>query len=98
MSKHVVLLFALSVLVQSVSWAYSHPVCGARSNQLELNACADTELAKADKTLNDVYGLVVAQMADDPLFVKNLRSAQRAWLAFRDAELKARFSCLEKSV
>jgi uncharacterized protein YecT (DUF1311 family) len=98
MSKHVVLLFALSMLFQSVAWADSSPVCGARSNQLELNACANAELAKADKALNDAYRLVLTRMADVPLFVKNLRSAQKAWLAFRDAELEARFSCAEESV
>ncbi|TQK03522.1 lysozyme inhibitor LprI family protein [Herbaspirillum sp. SJZ107] len=98
MIKHIVLLIVLPVLFQSVSWADSSPVCGARSNQVALNACADAELAKADKALDLAYRSVVTRMADDPLFLKNLGAAQAAWLAFRDAELKARFSCSEESV
>jgi len=98
LTKDVALLFVLLALGQSISWAGNGPACGARSNQVELNACADAELAKADAALNVAYRLVVKQMADDPLFVKNLRSAQRAWVAFRDAELEARFTCSEKDV
>jgi uncharacterized protein YecT (DUF1311 family) len=98
LGKKVVLLFAFAVLLQSVSWAATGSVCGARSSQVELNACADAELAKADAALNDAYRLVVNRMVDDPLFVKKLRSAQRAWVGFRDAELEARFACAEENV
>jgi uncharacterized protein YecT (DUF1311 family) len=96
--KHVALLFVLTVALHSVSWADSGPVCDPRSNQVELNACADAELAKADTALNDAYRLVVTRMAYDPVFVKNLRYAQRAWVVFRDAELEARFACSEEDV
>ncbi|MGZ4891568.1 MAG: lysozyme inhibitor LprI family protein [Halobacteriota archaeon] len=98
MGKHVILVFALPVLFQSISWADSSPLCSARSTQVELNACAEAELVKADNALNDAYQSLVTSAADDPLFVKNIRSAQKAWLAFRDAELGARFSCSEENV
>lgn len=98
MSRYVAMVFALTVLSPGLSWADIGPGCNPRSSQVELNACASAELLKADKALNDVYRLLATRMADDPLFVKNLRSAQRAWVAFRDAELQARFSCSEEDV
>lgn len=98
MGKNVWILCSLIALSPSVSWADSSPACHARSSQADLNACADADFVKADKALNDSYQLVMQQMADDPVFVNNLRAAQRAWVAFRDAELEARFSCAEHDV
>jgi len=98
LSKNFALLLTLTVLSQSVSWADSGPECGAKSSQVELNACVAAELAKANIALNDTYQLVVSRMADDPVFLEKLRSAQRAWIAFRDAELEARFACSEEDI
>ena len=66
-----------------------------KADQLELNACASGDFAKSDKELNQTYQSLVKKEADDPLFICKLRLAQKAWLAFRDADLDARFACSE---
>ena len=57
--------------------------------QPELNDCANQEFAAADKEMNDVYGKLVASMKDDPDSLASFKKAQRAWVAFRDAEVAA---------
>jgi len=90
--------FALIVLVPIASWAGDGIKCNDGGNQLELNACAIDDFAKADKELNQTYQSLIKKDADDPLFISKLRLAQKAWLAFRDADLEARFACSEDNV
>jgi len=56
---------------------------------LLLAAGPGNDYTRADQELNSVYREVLRSYADDPAFVKKLKAAQRAWLAFRDAELAA---------
>jgi uncharacterized protein YecT (DUF1311 family) len=72
--------------------------CNHAGNQLELNACASDDFAKADKELNKTYQSLIKKEGDDRLFISKLRSAQKAWLAFLDADLEARFVCAEEDV
>ena len=60
-------------------------------SQVEINgqACADS--AAADRELNAVYQAVLRQNAGDKRFTAKFRAAQRAWVAFRDAEMAARY-------
>lgn len=58
-------------------------------SQGEMNACAAHEAAKADRELNEVYQRLLA--VPDDAFVSDLRAAQRAWLAFRDAHMRTAF-------
>lgn len=44
------------------------------------------EFQQADKALNDAYRSIVHRLADDPGAKARLVHAQRAWIAFRDAE------------
>ncbi len=57
----------------------------------EINVCAANNLADADRELNAVYRQVLARNADDKDFLRKFRAAQRAWLAFRNAEIAARY-------
>jgi uncharacterized protein YecT (DUF1311 family) len=59
------------------------------TTQRALEACARSELDEADRQLNAAYQAVIARHPGDPTFVERLRAAQRAWMAFRDAELEA---------
>ena len=59
--------------------------------QLELNECARQEYLDADRMLNEVYRGIREKHKDDSLFLESLRDAQRAWVAFRDAEMAALF-------
>ena len=64
---------------------------------VELNYCADREYQKADEALNDAYRQVLesvkSSQGEPPYDAKSweneLRGAQRAWIAFRDADCKA---------
>jgi uncharacterized protein YecT (DUF1311 family) len=66
-----------------ISVAAADPCAGA-GNQLELNECAQKQFLKADAKLNAAYKPLLAAL-DQEHQVK-LRAAQRAWIAFRDAE------------
>jgi uncharacterized protein YecT (DUF1311 family) len=66
--------------------------CYARAGtQLELNQCAALEFEAADQELNTVYQSVIQKHEANEAFLEKLRVAQRAWIAFRDAELEAMF-------
>lgn len=45
-----------------------------------------SEFQKADKALNSAFKQVAHRLADDPASKERLIRAQRAWIAFRDAE------------
>jgi uncharacterized protein YecT (DUF1311 family) len=64
--------------------------------QAAMDQCAAQSLAAADKELNQVYQQVLAKYAANKAFVAKLRTAQKAWLAFRDAELEARYPASDK--
>lgn len=91
-------LFALIALVHIASCAGDEIKCNDGGNQLELNACANDAFVKADKELNQTYQSLIKKEANDLLFINKLRFAQKAWLAFRDADLEARFACSEDNV
>lgn len=56
-------------------------------SQAEMNEEADASYRKADAALNASYKKLTAKL--DAEGVKKLREAQRAWIAFRDAEAEA---------
>lgn len=60
--------------------------CDNAATQSAMNACYGNALKTADKTLNDTYRQVSDRLASDPDTKKQLVTAQRAWIAFRDAE------------
>ena len=70
--------------------------CKKAITTVDLNACAEKELEAADARLNAVYKKVLAKIAaengappyDGKSWEKALRSSQRAWIAFRDADCK----------
>lgn len=65
--------------------------CNPDGVQIELNACARDEFERADAELNAAWKALLAALDSQPAAVKQARAAQRAWLAFRDAEVEAHF-------
>ena len=59
--------------------------------QPALNACFCDRAQKADVQLNDVYQQLLKQNASDTNFIDKLKISERAWVAFRDAQLEAMF-------
>ena len=59
--------------------------------QSELNECSGADAAAADRELNRIYQLILKKYADQPIFIKRLHEAQRAWLKYRDAQLEMKY-------
>ena len=65
------------------------PLTAPAQTQAEMDREACGEYQKADAELNRVYQQVLGEYKADALFVEKLRVSQRAWLAYRDAQLGA---------
>jgi len=64
--------------------------------QSEMNHCADQDAKAADAELNRVYQDLISKTKGDANATKKLRDAQRAWIAFRDAQLDALYPAQDK--
>jgi uncharacterized protein YecT (DUF1311 family) len=72
-----------AALVASVSAAET---CDSNKSQAELNHCYGAALKKPDAALNGLYKNILLRLKTDQAGTKPLTSAQKAWLAFRNAE------------
>lgn len=77
-------LLALAPLLLSA--AAQADDCANASTQSAMNECADKQYKQADSQLNALYKQINSRLQDSPDSKKRLVSAQRAWVAFRDAE------------
>jgi uncharacterized protein YecT (DUF1311 family) len=64
-------------------------VAAPPQTQLDLNTAAGQSYLAADKELNERWKQVLAANAADPKLIARLKTAQKAWLAFRDAQVSA---------
>lgn len=67
----------------------------AARTQFDLNRCAAREFEQSDAELNRVYRRLLDENKEDKLFVQKLTEAERAWVAFRDAQLDALYPPVE---
>lgn len=70
-------LFGMSFNAQSAD-------CNHAVDQSTLNRCADQEFEAADARLNTTYKALAQQL--DTTSLERLKQAQRAWVAYRDAQ------------
>lgn len=80
--KHVI-FFSCIILTSSFN-------CFSQT-QAEMNQEAYDQFNKSDRKLNEIYQVVLSQYKNDSIFIQNLKSSQRLWIQFRDAELKMKF-------
>lgn len=82
------LLVTLSLVAGApASVAYAAAACDIPgSSQAELNDCFGKAFKESDATLNALYRQIIGRLKNDQATTKLLMTAQRAWLAFRDAE------------
>jgi uncharacterized protein YecT (DUF1311 family) len=66
--------------------------------QADLNKSACDEYQRKDTELNQTYSQVMNLYKDDAEFIQKLKLAQRAWIAFRDAQLAALFPAADTQV
>ena len=74
-------------LIAGASIAQADEDCDARGlSQAELNDCYGDAYKKADAELNVLYRQITDRLKDDKETAGLLVAAERAWVAFRDAE------------
>lgn len=64
--------------------------CVAQS-QADMNQDAGKEYQKADKELNATYQQILKDYSKDSVFIASFKKAQKLWVQFRDAEMKAKY-------
>lgn len=69
------------------STAKKHKPCGDYGTQSEMNQCAAEEAKSADDALNRTYREFLAKLKGDETATTRAIAAEKAWIAFRDAEL-----------
>jgi len=77
------LIGILAVCPVSVAFADD---CANAQDQTTMDECAGKALKKSDAELNVVYKQIEQRLKDDAGTTKLLVTAQRSWVAFRDAE------------
>jgi len=60
---------------------------------MQMNQCAYEDFQEADKALNKVYKALIQKNKNDKIYLANLKTSQRLWIKFRDAELDLIFTC-----
>jgi uncharacterized protein YecT (DUF1311 family) len=73
---------------------FALPLHAQTQSRMSADSCAAYK--KADSALNDTYKKVLSEYAKDRLFLQKLKTAQRAWVAYRDAHLDALYPAADK--
>ncbi|MBV7483876.1 lysozyme inhibitor LprI family protein [Bordetella sp. BOR01] len=76
----------LALLAHGAQAQAAQPDCANAQDQASMSACAAADYKKADAALNAAYKQAAARLKDDKDQHQRLVAAQRAWIAFRDAE------------
>jgi uncharacterized protein YecT (DUF1311 family) len=80
------ILFALIATIVSIA---AEPAIA--QSQTAMNQQATSKFKKQDRELNKVYKQILNEYSADTVFIKNLRSSQKIWARFRDAEVNMRY-------
>jgi len=90
-TAYAMLVTALAVLALLFVFTVNAPAqqknCENAVSQLDMNRCAEQDASDADKELNEVYRSILKKLNQQQQ--SELKSAQRAWLAYRDADCGA---------
>ena len=85
-----------STLILALAALASFPMTLHAQTQAQINSDACSAYKKADAALNDTYKKIQTEYSKDTLFLQKLKSAQRAWVAYRDAHLEALYPAADK--
>jgi uncharacterized protein YecT (DUF1311 family) len=78
--------FLVLICIAALTSAARADECDNAMDQQTMNACAHQSFEKADAELNAAYKKLQSRKKDDAQAGKLLIAAERAWVAFRDAE------------
>jgi uncharacterized protein YecT (DUF1311 family) len=71
--------------------------CSERAmSQVAMNECANQEAKRADAELNSIYAELLSKAASEPEAVAKIETAERAWIAYRDAYIVAMYPAKDK--
>lgn len=90
-----VLCASLAILASAQRRRPKRDCYDAAQTQSAMNQCAAKELEQADAELNRVYRRLLDVNREDKLFVEKMTEAERAWIAFRDAQMDALYPPVE---
>ena len=68
----------------------------AAQTQGDLTECGSNDYKSADDELNKTYQQLLKKAAGDPVALRKIRAAQKAWVAFRDAQIAALYPAENK--
>jgi uncharacterized protein YecT (DUF1311 family) len=85
----VIVLASVTGVACSQTATASSKLCGDYGSQAEMNGCFAKEAQEADARLNATYRKLLSKIKDNKIAVARAVAAERAWVAFRDAQLAA---------
>jgi uncharacterized protein YecT (DUF1311 family) len=88
-SATLIVLFSFPLVLPQQRKSTKSDPCSKAMTQAGLQSCYCDRAQKADAQLNDVYRQLLKKNGSDTSFIEKLKISQRAWLAFRDAQLEA---------
>lgn len=88
----------LGISCSGASLASSIPRCDRESSKPNLDACAYEDLVAAEREMESIYWSIFEKYAKDATFLNKLESAQKSWIAFREADWQAQFACSEFNI
>lgn len=91
--KRIVLAAGLAILMMPN--AHADDCMDKATAQVEMDACAVKAFKASDAELNKLYRQIEHRLSDSDAARKQLVAAQRAWVAFRDAECAFASSAVE---
>jgi uncharacterized protein YecT (DUF1311 family) len=95
--KYLPVVFLLASLPGFAQDSAQYRACNEKAKvQMEMNACASEEAARVDAELNDVYHKLLSQAGSQEEAVAKIKTAERAWIAYRDAYSDAMYPAKNK--
>jgi uncharacterized protein YecT (DUF1311 family) len=93
-------LIAILAIVSSPLFAQEssqYRVCQENAKtQIEMNACARQEAARANALFAEAYRSLLSKVTNRPKAKARIESAERAWIAYRDAYMDAMYPATDK--
>jgi uncharacterized protein YecT (DUF1311 family) len=91
---------ALTFIVTSLALAQHSALfraCNQKAkSQAEMNSCANQEAARAETERARLYNTLLTKTSSQPDAAGKIKSAEKAWIAYRDAYLEAMYPAADK--
>ncbi len=93
----ILILLALTPISSFCQSSKEYRACNEKAKTpSEMNACAHEEAARVEAKLDAVYAKVLSQAENDPVGLVKIKTAEKDWIAYRDAYISAMFPATHK--